>query len=164
MKNEFIKTAFFWFAIVLLSALILFQVSRRQRFALQGLPVDPKPAPNFTLQNTSLNQFKGKKVLLHFWATWCAPCQEEMPQLIALNERLQDKNFVIVTVAVDSSPEDVARFFEKQKPSFPILIDSQHEVASLYGISQFPETMLIEADGKMSTLYMGPQNWDLFEM
>lgn len=161
MKSELVKGLFFWFAVILLGGLILFQVSRRQNFALQGIPVDPKPAPNFTLQNISLSDYKGKRVLLHFWATWCGPCREEMPHLIALSERLQDK-LVILAVAVDSSETDVDHFFGNQKPNFPVLIDSKHQVASLYGISQFPETLLISPEGQVETLYVGPQNWDLF--
>jgi len=98
---------------------------------------------------------------MHFWATWCQPCRDEMPLLIALNERLKDK-LVILAVAVDSSESDINKFFGDQRPDFPILIDSKHQVASLYGISQFPETLLINADGQVSALYVGPQNWDLF--
>ena len=161
MKSEWVKGIFFWFAVVLLGGLILFQVSRRQNLGLSGIPVDPKPAPNFTLQGISLDQFKGQRVLLHFWATWCEPCREEMPHLITLGERLKGQ-LVILAVAVDSNKHDVAAFFGDQKPPFQILIDSQHQVASLYGISQFPETLLIGPDGQVQTLYVGPQNWDLF--
>ncbi|MEI6789906.1 MAG: TlpA disulfide reductase family protein [Myxococcaceae bacterium] len=161
MKSELVKGIFFWFAVVLLGGLILFQVSRRNTLVLNRIPVDPKPAPNFTLQNISLSDYKGKQVLLHFWATWCQPCRDEMPLLIALNERLKDK-LVILAVAVDSSESDINKFFGDQRPDFPILIDSKHQVASLYGISQFPETLLINADGQVSALYVGPQNWDLF--
>src|SRR3989338_11164228 len=120
MKSELVKGIFFWFAVVLLGGLILFQVSRRQNFALSGIPVDPKPAPNFTLQGVSLDQFKGQKILLHFWATWCQPCREEMPHLIALGERSKDK-LVILAIAVDSSERDVTNFFGSEKPPFKVL-------------------------------------------
>jgi thiol-disulfide isomerase/thioredoxin len=163
MKLDTVKAIFFWFALSLIGALIFFQVSRREDLSLNRIPVDPKPAPNFTLQNISLEQYKGQTVLLHFWATWCAPCRDEMPVLINLSQRLKDK-LVILAVAVDSSESDVKSFFGDFKPDFPVLLDLKHEVASRYGISQFPETMLIGPDGNVRALYIGPQNWDLFQL
>ncbi|MEI6805777.1 MAG: TlpA disulfide reductase family protein [Myxococcaceae bacterium] len=162
MKLDTVKALFFWFAISLIGALIVFQVYRRDNFALSKIPVEPKAAPNFTLQGISLDQYKGQTVLLHFWATWCGPCREEMPHLISMSERLKGQ-IVILAVAVDSSEANVKSFFGDFKPNFPVLLDLKHEVASLYGISQFPETMLIGPDGKVQALYIGPQNWDLFE-
>ena len=86
-----------------------------------------------------------------------------MPILIKLNQRLKDK-LVILAVAVDSSASDVQAFFGDFKPDFPVLLDLKHEVASRYGISQFPETMLIGPDGNVQALFIGPQNWDLLEL
>ena len=162
MKLDTVKALFFWFAISLIGALIVFQVYRRDNFSLSKIPVEPKAAPNFTLQDISLDQYKGQTVLLHFWATWCGPCREEMPHLISMSERLKGQ-IVILAVAVDSSEANVKTFFGKFKPNFPVLLDLKHQVASLYGISQFPETMLIGPDGNVQALYIGPQNWDLFE-
>lgn len=163
MKLDTVKAIFFWFAVILIGALIMFQISRRENLSLSKIPVDPKPAPNFTLQNISLEQYKGQTVLLHFWATWCAPCRDEMPVLINLSQRLKSK-LVILAVAVDSSETDVKSFFGDFKPDFPVLLDLKHEVASKYGILQFPETLLIGPDGNVQALYIGPQNWNLFEL
>lgn len=162
MKLETVKAIFFWFAVILMGALITLQVYKRNQLALSKISIDPKPAPNFTLQGVSLEQYKGQTVLLHFWATWCQPCREEMPLLISLSQRLKNK-LVILAVTVDSSASEVKAFFGDFKPDFPILLDLKHQVASLYGIRQFPETLLIGPDGKISELYRGPQNWDLFE-
>lgn len=163
MKLNTVKAIFFWFAVILIGALIMFQIYKRDQLVLNKIPVEPKQAPNFTLQNISLEQYKGQTVLLHFWATWCQPCREEMPLLVSLSQRLKNE-IVILTVAVDSSESDVKSFFGDFKPDFPVLLDLKHEVASRYGISQFPETMLIGPDGNVQALYLGPQNWNLFEI
>lgn len=163
MKLNTVKAIFFWFAVSLIGALILFQVYKRDQLALHKIPVEPTLAPAFTLQGISLEQFKGKKVLLHFWATWCEPCREEMPLLVSLAKRLGDK-IAILTIAVDSSESAVNGFFGADKPPFPVLLDLKHEVAGRYGINQFPETILIDADGKVEALYVGPQNWELFQI
>ncbi|MES2503974.1 MAG: TlpA disulfide reductase family protein [Myxococcota bacterium] len=162
MNLETAKAIFFWFALTLIGCLIAFQLYKRDQLYMQQIDVTPKAAPDFMLDDVQLSKLKGKTVLLHFWATWCEPCRAEMPLLANLSKRVKD--LVILAVAVDSTKADVERFFGPQRPGFPVLLDLKHQVASLYGISQFPETLLIGPDGMIRALYIGPQDWDQFEL
>ncbi len=163
MKLETVKAIFFWFALSLIGGLIAFQIYKRDQMSFQEIPVEPRQAPDFSLDGVSLNALKGNRVLLHFWATWCAPCREEMPILISMAKRLGDQ-ITILAIAVDSSAEEVNAFFGAQKPPFQVLIDSKNEVARKYGVSQFPESMLVNADGMIEALYLGPQDWEQFKL
>lgn len=163
MKLETIKAIFFWFAFISIGILVTFQVSKRGQLTFQEIPVEPKKAPEFNLDGISLSQFKGQNVLLHFWATWCEPCRAEMPLLIELAEKLKGK-VTILAVAVDSPHNEIQRFFGNTKPPFVLVEDSKHQIADLYGISQFPETLLIGPDGFIQAIYIGPQDWSLFRL
>ncbi|MBH2006261.1 MAG: TlpA family protein disulfide reductase [Myxococcaceae bacterium] len=161
MKSETVKALFFWFSIALITALILFQVSKRSQLALQGIPLQASEAVHFKLDGVELTQFQGKKVLLHFWATWCKACRDEMPLLISLAQRQGDK-LEILAIAVDSSPQSVQEFFGAEQPPFRVLYDLKSQLAEKYGVYQFPESILINEEGQLETLYVGPQNWELF--
>ena len=123
-------------------------------------------APDFTLPNAqqqavSLSSLRGKVVLLNFWATWCGPCQGEMPSLEALYRRYQDKDFVVVGVSLDEEGWPAIQEFTKQIPvSFPILLDAQQMISDLYQVYRIPETYLIDSGGKIVDKFVGPQDYD----
>jgi len=127
-------------------------------------------APDFSAQDrqakaTSLASFRGKAVLLNFWATWCAPCQHEMPSLEALYQRYRDKGFVVLGLSLDEEGWGAIDGFLRQVPvQFPILLDQAQKVSEAYQVYRIPETYLIDADGKIVDKFVGPQdyNQDLF--
>ncbi len=113
------------------------------------------PAPNFTLADVngkmvSLSDFKGKVVLLDFWASWCPPCRAANPKQVKLYNELKDKGFVILGVSVDKNPDAWKKAIAKDKITYPQVNDPhdwEAKTAELYGINQLPTTLLIDKNG-----------------
>jgi peroxiredoxin len=118
-----------------------------------------KAARDFTLQSLEgktvrLSDFRGKAVLLNFWATWCEPCKIEMPWFVELQKQYGPQGLQIVGVAMDDSdPQDIAKFAHEMNIDYPILVgkeSARDAIASDYGGVQFlPETFFIDRDGKV---------------
>lgn len=126
-----------------------------------------KQAPEFTLKDlkaadVSLSSFKGKVVFLNFWATWCAPCKEEMPSMQRLYQKLKDKNFEILAVSLDRGPDKAIHDFLKKTPcTFPILRDSNEEISKKkYRITGVPESFIINQKGQIVKHVVGSFEWD----
>jgi len=126
---------------------------------------DRKKAPPVSLEcvkggKLDLKSFNGKVVFLNFWATWCGPCKEEMPSMEALYQQFKDKNFVFLTISVDyEGLPPVKTFIEKQKYSFPVLLDPKNETLDLFGVTRIPTTFIIDKEGRMIGRVIGPRNW-----
>jgi peroxiredoxin len=128
-------------------------------------------APDFTLttmrgKSVSLAQFRGKVVMLNFWATWCPPCRAEMPSIEKLYRRMKQKgNFVLLAVNVESHARNSIKDFTRQIPlEFPILLDQDHRVSSLYEVSGIPTTFLINPKGVIVKKVVGGRDWDTPEV
>jgi peroxiredoxin len=123
-------------------------------------------APDFTLstrdgKTAGLSSFRGKTVLLNFWATWCGPCQQEMPSLEALYQRYKDQGFVIVGVSLDEEGWPVIEGFLKRVPvNFPLLLDASQSVSDAYQIFRIPESYLIDEAGRIIDKFVGPQDYN----
>jgi len=128
----------------------------------QSLGLD---APNFTLEDlsgtqVSLQEYRGKVVLLVFWATWCRACREAMPTLKDLWSEFEYEDFVILAVSVDrASVGKVNAYCETKGLSFPVLLDSNKEVGKLYSVSALPTTYIINKHGKIRGKIIGARNW-----
>ena len=122
-------------------------------------------APDFTLTNiagqqVSLSQYRGKIVVLNFWATWCPPCREEMPSMEALYQKYKDQGLVMLAVNVDENGESaVKKFLMKTPYSFPILLDSENVAQNIYGVFRFPESFIIDREGVIVEKIIGGRNW-----
>lgn len=119
-------------------------------------------APGFTLESrdggrVSLADFEGDVVLLNFWATWCAPCREEMPHLEAIYERYRDLGFTLLGVNVEEDTSNASKFLAETPVSFPILFDPENEVSALYDVVAMPSTVLIGREGTMRYIHHGYQ-------
>ena len=118
------------------------------------------PAPDFTLASLkggelSLADFKGKVVLLNFWATWCGPCREEVPDFVKLVDRYGDQGLVIMGISMDDGPEPVHEFYEEFKMNYPVVMGNA-QVAQLYGgVFGIPISFLIGRDGRIYSQHMG---------
>ncbi len=123
------------------------------------------PAPNFSLpglegNKVSLTDFRGKVVLLNIWATWCAPCVEEMPSMEKLYQELKGEDFELLAISVDESgAEAVKPFMERHKLGFPVLLDTKGEIKNLYQATGVPESFIIDKDGMIVEKIIGPRDW-----
>jgi len=128
-------------------------------------PEATSTAPDFTLESLdgppiSLSEFQGQPVVINFWASWCAPCRFEMPELADKYRALRDAGLVVLGVNVTSqdSVEGAARFVEDFGIPFPILLDVQGEVESLYNASSTPTTIFVDPSGQIVARHYGPMN------
>ena len=108
----------------------------------------------------SLDDLRGKVVLLNFWATWCKPCEDEMPAMERLYRSLAGTDFELVAVSVDEDPAAVVSFVKRLGLSFPVLWDSTQSVTADYQTFRFPESLLVGRDGVVLERYVGPKEWD----
>ena len=122
------------------------------------------PAPEFSITDSdrtvSLRDLRGKVVVLNFWATWCPPCVEEMPSLIAMQKQMKDK-VTVLAVSTDES-ESAYRQFIRQHGLTPTLLtvrDAAQRSNTLYGSFRFPETYIIDSRGVLRRKFIGPVNW-----
>jgi thiol-disulfide isomerase/thioredoxin len=122
-------------------------------------------APGFTLtnmqgQNVSLADLKGKVVILNFWATWCPPCREEMPSMEMLYRKYKDQGLVILAVNVEKDGQKLVQSFLQRTPyTFPILLDGDAAVQNSYQVFRFPETLIIDRNGKVVERVVGAIDW-----
>lgn len=128
-------------------------------------------APQFTLwthsgDSVQLDTYKGKWVLINFWATWCPPCRREMPSMERLARRLQRKNFVLLAASVDTSWRLIRSFFKahaslkNQALQMKVLWDKHARSARQFGTQKYPETYLIAPDGSIRFKFVGEKAWD----
>jgi len=121
--------------------------------------------PDINGKKVSLSEFKGKVVILNFWATWCGPCRAEMPSLNKLYIALKDKGLAVIAISVDTSEKTVRPFIKEQKLSFPVLMDKDKAVSfDEYGIFGLPTTFLIDRNGMIVEKIPGEREWDTPQM
>ena len=117
-----------------------------------------------TGQEIKLEQYRGKVVFLNFWATWCAPCLREMPDMQALQESVGEEQLVVLAVGMGEDQNRVQQFLQKHPFSFKILPDPEMKVTQLYGVSNIPVTYLINPAGFVIARAMGPREWHTPEL
>jgi len=124
--------------------------------AAQGLPdFREKPAPSFTLKSVdgktvSLSDYKGKAVLLNFWATWCGPCKLEMPWLIQMQKKYASQGFTVLGISEDDgSTKQVSDFMAKMGVDYPVLMYDDQMNKAYGGIDYLPTSYYIGRDGKV---------------
>jgi len=133
----------------------------------QGEPsIAGKKAEDFVVtvegRQARLSDFKGKVVVLNFWASWCGSCVEEMPDLNRLQERIRSRGGVVLGVSVDEDCRNFEHFLTEHPVAFRTTCnESLNEKVSLdYGTSQIPETYIIDRQGRIARKVIGPQRWD----
>jgi cytochrome c biogenesis protein CcmG, thiol:disulfide interchange protein DsbE len=111
-----------------------------------------------------LSDFKGKVVVLNFWATWCPPCVEEAPALNHLQQRIASRGGVILGVSIDDDPDKYEKFLKDFSVPFPTWRDPSAKVMHDYGTIMIPETYVIDRHGRIARKIIGPQRWDSPEL
>lgn len=131
--------------------------------------VIPSSAPVLKLSDTSgkevdLANFKGKTVIINFWATWCPPCVAELPSLNQLNKSAQNDNLVVLTVNVQQDAEEVLKFMQKERLQLSALQDLESRASKNWGVSALPTTFIVGSDQKIHYVSEGQVNFDSSEM
>lgn len=132
----------------------------------QTLPaVKPFKAPDFTLPSDEgkiyrLADFRGKVVVLNFWATWCPPCRYEMPAMERAWQKVKEKGVVFLAVNVGENEDQIFQFTGDYPVSFPLLLDQKGEVVKLYPVIGLPTTYIIDTSGQVTHRVVGTRDWD----
>jgi len=108
----------------------------------------------------SLSAYKGKVVILNFWATWCPPCRAEMPSMETLYKRFQNQGLEILAVDLGETAATVQQFIRNYNYTFPILLDLNTQAGSLYGVEAIPTSFIIDRSGKIISRIVGSIQWD----
>ena len=137
-----------------------------------------KAAADFTIRDSdrtvSLSQFRGKIVILNFWASWCAPCVEELPSLLQLQKKFQGADVVVLAVSVDDDADAYHKFLKDHNVDLLTVRDPGKQfydgkgvdapVAASYGTFRFPETYIIDRDGTIRRKFIGAIDWNQQEI
>lgn len=155
---------------VVCAVLIPFHAGQAHDPSLHGFSMTtfdpPFPSPEFELPaledgTKTLADYKGSYVMLNFWATWCPPCLEEMPSMETVYHRYKEKGFTVVAISSDEGgKEDVLPFIEKLGVTFPILLDSDKAVSSVFGAHNLPLTFILDRDGNVIAGTEGARDWE----
>ena len=111
-----------------------------------------------------LSDLRGKVVVLNFWATWCPPCVEETPSLIALQREIAPKGGVVLGISVDDDAQAYAQFVQANGIDYPTFRDPSRKIPASYGTSMYPDTYIIDRHGKIARKLVGAQDWTSPEM
>jgi peroxiredoxin len=126
---------------------------------------EPKDLENFTVKaldgsTTTLSEQRGKVVLLNFWATWCPPCQAEMPAIETLWKKTKDKAFMVMGISVGEAPGTVKDYIDKKGYSYPVFVDPSGAIGSLFGARSIPTTYVVDKSGKAIAAKVGGAPYD----
>lgn len=132
-----------------------------------GLSKNDK-APDFALKTldgkqVKLSDYKGKRVIINFWATWCPPCRAEMPDLKKINEKEDVEVLGVDMYDSEKNKEEVENFVNKKKIDFPILMDEDSSIQSMYQVQAYPTSYMIDSDGKIQFIAIGAMNYDIMK-
>lgn len=136
--------------------------------SVHGTQLEPytgEASANFTLKDTkdqthSLSDYKGKVVLVNFWASWCPPCIYEMPELKKLKKRFADRPFEILAVNVGEKKYKVRKFTKLINLDLPVLLDTSSKTFNEWGVKTLPTSFLIDSDGQIRYKVRGNPGWD----
>jgi len=150
-------------ACVMLATLLVPAVSPTgadlERFRPWTGPTPPLELKDLTGKTHTLGEYRGRVVLINFWATWCPPCREEMPALQALQERLSGRPFAILGVNYGESPNRIESFLRGTPVGFLILRDPRHEAITAWRIRTLPASFLVAPDGQIRFTIVGELDW-----
>jgi peroxiredoxin len=148
------------FVVAVCFIILLVAFMKRRPVIAPQLEAGTELAPDFTLKaidgtSLRLSDYRGKVILLDFWATWCAPCQEEIPRFVEWQNEYRDRGLQVIGVSMDDSPEPVQKFSREFRMNYPVAIGTQ-DIASQYGgILGLPVNFVIGRDGRIKAKHLG---------
>jgi cytochrome c biogenesis protein CcmG/thiol:disulfide interchange protein DsbE len=148
-------------AVAALLGLLFWGMLRGPSSTVGGAVPLNKPAPNFTVttidgRQLSINELRGKTVVLNIWASWCVPCRDEAGELNRSYALYKDRNVVFVGIAWNDNDGEVRKFIEQYRVPYDIALDAEGRIAIDLGITGVPETFLIDAEGRLTQKWVGP--------
>ena len=149
--------------ILLVVAFVAFMWTIKDTFEERIVNVGDK-APNFSIttergRKVSLSDFGGKVLVLNFWATWCPPCMEEMPSLNEFAASMKDSGVVVLAVSIDRNEKAYKTFLQRARPAFETAYDPEANVSTDFGTFKWPETYVIDKNGKVVQKLISNQEW-----
>ncbi len=129
--------------------------SMGSRVPAVGMPVEDFHLTDLDGKTQSLSQYRGKIVLLNFWATWCKPCTTEMPAMQACYDKLRDKGFVVLAVNELEDDAKVREHIKQYGHTFPVLMDRDNKVANQFGVFGLPVSVFIDEQGRVQEYIKG---------
>ena len=171
MKRKPWQSPYFWAMTVVAAVVVVAWLGRKSyRPIITGAEAPDFVASDLSGGERKLSDYRGKVVLVNIWATWCAPCREEMPSMERLYEDLKDPDFEILAVSVDARAGendefgrpggDLRAFAKEMGLTFPILHDPEGRIQRTYQTTGVPETFLIGRDGIIYKKVAGGTTWD----
>jgi peroxiredoxin len=132
--------------------------------SLTSLP-DAGPAPDFALPDTNgrmhrLSDYRGKTVIINFWATWCPPCREEIPSMNRAWQQLRDEDVVMLAVNMGEDEDTIFVFTADYPAEFPLLLDRDGTVTARWPVKGLPTTYIVAPDGRIAYRAIGGRRWD----
>jgi cytochrome c biogenesis protein CcmG, thiol:disulfide interchange protein DsbE len=124
-----------------------------------GQPALDFTVPSFPSGQVRLHNHRGRVVLVNFWATWCPPCVEESPSLQKFAELMRTQGVEVLGISVDQDPAALQKFIDQSHLTFTIGRDPNQELAHRYGTFVFPETYIVDRDGRVAEKIIGPIDW-----
>jgi len=117
-------------------------------------------APGFSLQDLNgqpldLANYRGKVVLLDFWATWCTPCRGEIPHFVEFQDKYREQGLQVIGISMDDGPKPVREFYQQFKMNYPVALGNEKVAQAYGGILGLPITFLISRDGRVAAKYVG---------
>jgi peroxiredoxin len=128
-------------------------------YSRSRLPRVGSVAPEFKVENVTLSQFRGQVVVLNFWATWCAPCVQELPSLVEMQRRMQLKGITVLAISVDVDEKAYRQFLKDHKVNLLTVRDPSGKISALYGTFKFPETYVLDRNGVLQRKFLGAVDW-----
>ena len=161
------RSSIFIVVLFLLSLSAVYGQTVEEDMIKSGLSVfkDKVSLIDFTLPDlngnmTSLKDYRGKVVMLNFWATWCPPCRREMPSMENLYKIIDKNKIDIAAVNIQEKKKTVSDFVSKNNYTFPVLVDEEGKAASIYQIRSIPTTFIIDKKGYIRAMITGSIEWD----
>ena len=169
---RWLKEAFVAFALIAIAFVAVSKAvqhfggkANRAAGAMDADQLRATAAPSFSLPDrdgkpVDLSAYRGKVVLLNFWATWCPPCRDEEPSLRRLASAMDPGKFQLVAVSVDEDGwPAIDKFFGGNRPPYAVALDQNARISRVYGTTRLPESYLIDSSGTLRLKFIGPRNW-----
>jgi cytochrome c biogenesis protein CcmG/thiol:disulfide interchange protein DsbE len=157
--------------VAIILAVAIYEVGRRSSTHSKpggALSVGHSVAPDFSLQDLNgqplqLANYRGKVVLLDFWATWCTPCLDEIPHFVALQNQYREQGLQVIGISMDDGPTPVRQFYQQFKMNYPVALGTDKLAEAYGGVLGLPVTFLIGRDGQVAAKYVGEVQMPVLE-